>query len=68
MLREQDVEFAKRSFTVGVAFICVLSVAFYGDQNGLQVVKYEPEKWLLSKQSGKSQKPPAALYLIAFPN
>lgn len=68
LLREQDVEFAKRSFTVGGGFICVLSVAFYGDQNGLQVAEYELQKWLLSKHSGKSQKPPAASYLIAFPN
>ncbi len=65
-----DIEFAKRSFTVGVGFglICALAVAFYGDQNGLQVAKYEPEKMAAIEAQWQTQKPSASWYLVAFPS
>lgn len=70
MLMRRDVNFAKRSFAVaaGFGFICSLVVAFYGDQNGLQVAKNEPEKMAAIEAQWKTQKPPAAWYLIAFPS
>ncbi len=66
----RDIEFAKRSFAVGVGFglICALAVAFYGDQNGLQVAKYEPEKMAAIEAQWQTQKPPASWSLIAFPS
>jgi len=70
MLKNQDVNFAKRSFAVavGFGFIAVLVVAFYGDQNGLQVSKYEPEKMAAIEAQWTTQKAPASWYLIAFPH
>lgn len=70
MLVRRDVQFAKRSFAVaaGFGFICSLVVAFYGDQNGLQVAKNEPEKMAAIEAQWETQKPPAAWYIIAFPS
>jgi len=66
----RDINFAKRSFALAAGFglICVCSVAFFGDQNGLQVAKNEPEKMAAIEAQWQTQKPPAAWYMIAFPN
>ncbi|OGO91143.1 MAG: cytochrome d terminal oxidase subunit 1 [Coxiella sp. RIFCSPHIGHO2_12_FULL_42_15] len=70
LLRGRDIDFAKRSFAVGAGFglICALSVAFFGDQNGLEVARYEPEKMAAIEAQWDTQPPPAAWYLIAFPS
>ena len=70
LLRRQDIGFAKRSFAVGAgfAFVTLFMVAFFGDQNGLIVSKYEPEKMAAIEAQWNTQKPPAAWYVIAFPN
>ncbi len=70
LLKGKYINFAKRSFAVGAGFglIAVLSVGFYGDQNGLQVAKYEPEKMAAIEAQWETQKPPAAWYLVAFPD
>lgn len=70
LLKGRDIAFAKRSFAVGAGFglICALTVAFYGDQNGLEVAKYEPEKMAAIEAQWETQKAPAAWYVIAFPS
>jgi cytochrome d ubiquinol oxidase subunit I len=69
-LKRQDIGFAKRSFAAAAGFglICSLCVAFFGDQNGLQVSQYEPEKMAAIEAQWTTQKAPAAWYLIAFPD
>jgi len=70
LLKKQDIEFAKRSFAiaVGFGFICALMVAFFGDQNGLEVAQDEPEKMAAIEAQWHTPKAPAAWYAIAFPN
>ncbi len=70
ILKGRDVAFAKRSFAAaaGFAMVSVLVVGFYGDQNGLQVAKYEPEKMAAIEAQWTTQQAPAAWYMIAFPN
>lgn len=70
LLKGRDIGFAKRSFAVGAGFglVCALSVAFFGDQNGLQVSQHEPEKMAAIEAQWHTQQAPAAWYLIAFPN
>jgi len=70
LLQGRDIGFAKRSFSIGASFalLATLLVAFFGDQNGLQVSKYEPEKMAAIEAQWETQKAPAAWYLIAFPN
>ncbi|MCX7125241.1 MAG: cytochrome ubiquinol oxidase subunit I, partial [Gammaproteobacteria bacterium] len=60
LLRNQDVEFAKRSFAIGVgfAFICSIMVVFFGDQNGIEVAKDEPEKMAAIEAQWQTQKAP----------
>lgn len=68
--KKQDVGFAKRSFAAAVAFglVCACMVFFFGDQNGLEVAKHEPEKMAAMEGQWDTQKPPAAWYMIAFPS
>jgi cytochrome d ubiquinol oxidase subunit I len=70
LLKKQDINFAKRSFSAAAGFglVCVLCVAFFGDQNGLAVSKYEPEKMAAIEAQWTTQKAPAAWYVIAFPD
>lgn len=70
LLKKRDVEFAKRSFAVGAGFgiICACALFYFGDQNGLEVAQYEPEKMAAIEGQWETQKPPAAWYLIAFPS
>ncbi len=70
LLHGRDVGFAKRSFAVGAGFglVCALSVAFFGDANGLQVSAHEPEKMAAIEAQWTTQKAPAAWDLIAFPD
>src|SRR3990167_1584775 len=62
LLLKQDVAFALRSFAVasGFGLIASLTVAFFGDQNGLQVAQYEPEKMAAIEGQWETQKAPAA--------
>lgn len=70
LLRKQDVAFATRSFAiaVGFGFVSSLMVVFFGDQSGLQVSKYEPEKMAAIEAQWQTQPAPAAWYLFAWPN
>lgn len=70
LLKGRDIEFAKRSFAiaVGFGFICAIMIAFFGDQNGLEVAQNEPEKMAAIEAQWHTQKAPAAWYVIAFPD
>jgi len=70
LLRKQDVAFAKRSFAIaaGFGFVCSFMVLFFGDQSGLEVSKFEPEKMAAIEAQWHTQKAPAAWYLFAWPN
>jgi len=70
ILKKQDVEFAKRSFAiaVGFGFICSVMVAFFGDQNGLEVAQDEPEKMAAIEAQWKTEPAPAAWVVIAWPD
>lgn len=70
LLKKQDVDFAKRSFAiaVGFGFICALMVAFFGDQNGLEVSRDEPEKMAAIEAQWNTQPAPASWVAIAWPD
>src|SRR3989338_2434318 len=70
LLKKQDIEFAKRSFAiaVGFGFICSIMVVFFGDQNGLEVARDEPEKMAAIEAQWHTQKAPAAWYIVAWPD
>lgn len=70
LLKGRDIGFAKRSFSVGAGFglVAMLAVAFFGDQNGLMVLKYEPMTLAAMEGQWETHKAPAAWYLTAFPN
>lgn len=69
ILKGRDINFAKRSFAaaVGFGFICALTVFFYGDQNGLQVSEYSPEKMAALEGQWVTQKAPASWFLFTIP-
>jgi len=70
LLKNRDSQFAQRSFSIaaGFGFIVVLTVGYFGDTNGLLVSQYEPAKMAAMEGQWVTQKPPAAWYVIAFPN
>ncbi|HLB56724.1 MAG TPA: cytochrome ubiquinol oxidase subunit I [Coxiellaceae bacterium] len=70
LLKKQDTAFALRSFAIaaGFGFIASIMVIFFGDQSGLQVSKYEPEKMAAIEAQWQTQKAPAAWDILAWPN
>ena len=70
LLKGRDIAFAKRSFAVGAGFglVAMLFVAFFGDQNGLMVLKYEPLSLAAMEAQWETQKAPAAWFLTAIPD
>lgn len=70
LLRKQDIAFAKRSFAiaVGFGFICSMMVAFFGDQNGLEVAQDEPEKMAAIEAQWATQPAPASWVAVALPD
>lgn len=70
ILKGRHLAFAKRSFAVAAGFglVAACMVFFYGDENGLQVAKYEPEKMAAIEAQWTTQQAPASWYLIALPH
>jgi cytochrome bd ubiquinol oxidase subunit I len=70
ILKNKNVGFAKRSMAIAVGFgiIGVLSVGFFGDQNGLQVAQKEPAKMAAIEGVWSTPTPPAAWSLLAWPD
>jgi cytochrome bd ubiquinol oxidase subunit I len=70
LLKGRDIGFAKRSFSVAAGFgiVAMCSVAFFGDQNGLMVLKYEPATLAAMEGQWETHKAPSAWFLTAFPH
>lgn len=70
LLKNRDTEFATRSFAIAAGFglVCAVMVAFYGDQNGLNVARNEPEKMAALEGQWNTHAAPAAWYLFAWPD
>ncbi|OGT52072.1 MAG: cytochrome d terminal oxidase subunit 1 [Gammaproteobacteria bacterium RIFCSPHIGHO2_12_FULL_42_13] len=70
LLQNRDAVFATRSFIIGAGFglVCAAFLAFFGDQNGLEVAQNEPEKMAAIEAQWQTQPPPVAWYVLAWPN
>ena len=70
LLKGRDIGFAKRSFGVGAGFgvVAMIMVAFFGDENGLMVFKYEPATLAAMEGQWETQKAPASWLVVAFPD
>lgn len=70
LLRQRDVEFAKRSFAIAAGFglMASIMVMLMGDQNGLAVYKQQPEKLAMIEAEWTTQPAPANFNLFAFPD
>lgn len=70
LLKGRDMGFAKRSFALGTGFglFAMLTVAFFGDQNGLMVLKYEPMTLAAMEGQWETHPAPAPWYATAFPD
>lgn len=70
MLKRQDVEFAKKSFRVAVAFgvASILSVIILGDESGYTVGKSQQTKMATLEAMWETEPAPASFNLIALPN
>jgi cytochrome bd ubiquinol oxidase subunit I len=70
LLKKRDTGFAARSMAIGigVGVAAVICVGFFGDQNGLMVAKYEPDKMAAIEAVWNEPKAPAPWSIIAFPS
>ncbi len=70
LLRNKDVDFAKRSFAVAAGFglISSIMVAYMGDSLGVLVAKEQPMKLAAIEAIWQTEPAPAAFNLIAFPD
>lgn len=70
LLKNRDTAFAKRSMAIAIAMgvVTVVCVGFFGDQNGLVVAKYEPDKMAAIEAVWDQPKAPAPWTMIAFPS
>jgi cytochrome d ubiquinol oxidase subunit I len=70
LLKGRDKGFAKRSFALGAGFglFAMVTVAFFGDQNGLMVLKYEPMTLAAMEGQWETHAAPAPWFLTAWPN
>ena len=70
MLKRQDVEFAKKSFRIAVAFgvASILSVIILGDESGYTVGKSQQTKMATLEAMWETEPAPASFNLIALPN
>jgi cytochrome bd ubiquinol oxidase subunit I len=70
LLRKQDVEFAKKSFRIAVAFgaASIVSVIILGDESGYTIGKSQQTKMATLEAMWETDPAPAPFNLIAFPN
>ena len=68
--KKRDMSFAMRSMSVAIGFgiVCVLSVGWFGDSNGIAVSKYEPQKMAAIEAVWSTPKAPAAWTFIGWPD
>ncbi|PIT09168.1 cytochrome d terminal oxidase subunit 1 [Snodgrassella alvi] len=70
LLKGQDVDFAKKSFRIAVAFgvASILSVIVLGDESGYTVGKSQQTKMATLEAMWETEPAPASFNLIAMPN
>ncbi|PIT12307.1 cytochrome d terminal oxidase subunit 1 [Snodgrassella alvi] len=70
LLKRQDVEFAKKSFRIAVAFgmSSILSVIVLGDESGYTVGRSQQTKMATLEAMWETEPAPASFNLIAIPN
>ncbi|NUE65855.1 cytochrome ubiquinol oxidase subunit I [Snodgrassella sp. ESL0253] len=70
LLKGQDVEFAKKSFRIAVAFgmSSILSVIVLGDESGYTVGRSQQTKMATLEAMWETEPAPASFNLIAIPN
>ncbi|PIT25205.1 cytochrome d terminal oxidase subunit 1 [Snodgrassella alvi] len=70
LLKGQDVDFAKKSFRIAVAFgvASILSVLVLGDESGYTVGKSQQTKMATLEAMWETEPAPASFNLIAMPN
>lgn len=70
LLKNRDLEFAKRSFAIAAGFglVASLILIFMGDKNGLIVAETQPMKLAAIEAEWTTQKAPANFNLIAWPD
>ncbi len=70
LLKNRDVEFARRSFRIAAifGFVTTLGVLAYGDQSGVQVAKHQPTKLAAMEAIWVTEPAPASLTLFGFPD
>lgn len=70
LLRNRNVEFAKKSFRIAAAFgiASILSTLILGDQSGVSVAHVQPSKLASIEAMWDTEKPPAAFNVVAIPN
>lgn len=70
LIKRRDRGFALRSISMALGFglISVLAVGVLGDQNGLAIAKFEPQKMAAVEAVWSTPKAPAAWSLIAWPD
>ena len=70
LLKRQDIEFAKKSFRIAVAFgvASILSVIILGDESGYTVGKSQQTKMATLEAMWETEPAPASFNLIALPN
>ncbi|MEJ2620512.1 MAG: cytochrome ubiquinol oxidase subunit I [Candidatus Thiodiazotropha sp.] len=70
LLKGRDLEFAKRSFSVGAGFglAAILSVIILGDESGYELGEVQKTKLAAIEGEWETHEPPAGFNLIGFPD
>jgi cytochrome d ubiquinol oxidase subunit I len=70
LLKGRDLEFAKRSFSVGAGFglAAILSVIILGDESGYELGDVQKTKLAAIEGEWETHEPPAGFNLIGFPD
>ncbi len=70
LLKQRDIEFAKRSFAAGAGFGCaaVFFLVILGDESGVEVGKTQPAKLAAMEAEWHTEEAPAAFTLFGFPD
>ncbi|RLW60628.1 MAG: cytochrome d terminal oxidase subunit 1 [gamma proteobacterium symbiont of Stewartia floridana] len=70
LLKGRDLEFAKRSFSVGAGFglAAILSVIVLGDESGYELGDVQKTKLAAIEGEWETHEPPAGFNLIGFPD
>ncbi|QJC32873.1 cytochrome ubiquinol oxidase subunit I [Enterobacteriaceae endosymbiont of Donacia semicuprea] len=70
LLKKRDIKFAKKSIIIASSFglASIFSVIILGDESGYQIGNTQKTKLAAIEAEWETQKPPASLNVISFPN